>query len=406
MAICSKDTLTAANFDAFGKLRTSSPTTLFDSQLQYNNGPLIWQESLVTGGTATHVNTQNAIKMSVTTTSGSSVIRRTKQYFRYQPGKSQMVFMTAVMGAAKANVRQRIGYFDGYDGLYFEQTSTGLYVAKRTYTSGSAVDTAVLQTSWNLDPMNGTGPSGVTIDTSKAQIFCIDFEYLGVGSVRFGFVIDGKLFYCHQMRHANSVTSVYMRCANLPVSYEITNTGTAASGTDMYQICCSVISEGGFEDSRGLSFSAANIVARNTNTTRLAMLNIRPKNVFNTLTNRGQIYIATINIMASSAPVLWELFYNGTTLANVAWNSVNTNSLVEFDIAATTIDVTNAVLIDSGFCAAAASSSRIATTQTITARLPFTLDITGYVPDIFSLCVTTPTGTGTAQGSITWKEVY
>lgn len=405
MAICSKVPLSTANFDAFGKLRTSSPTTLFDSQLQYNSGPLVWQESLVTGGTATHMPTQDAVKMSITTTSGSSVTRRTKQYFRYQPGKSQMILMTGVMGTAKANVRKRIGYFDGYDGLFFEQTNASLSVVRRTYVSGSAVDTAVAQANWNMDPMNGTGVSGVTLDLSKAQIFVIDLEYLGVGSVRYGFVVDGNLYYCHQMRHANNLTSVYMRTANLPLSYELTATGTVADATDMYQICASVISEGGFEDSRGYVFSANNTASRNTSGTRLPMINIRPKNVFNGLTNRGQIYLVDINIMASSTPVIWEIYYN-PVLTNPSWASVNANSLVEVDVAASAVDVTNAILVDSGFCAAAASASRVATTQSISARLPFTLDITGFVPDIFSLCVTTVTGNGAANGAITWKEVY
>jgi hypothetical protein len=55
-------------------------------------------------------------------------------------------------------------------------------------------ETVVPQTNWNIDKLDGTGISGITLDISKAQILWMDIEWLGLGTVRIGFVINGNLF--------------------------------------------------------------------------------------------------------------------------------------------------------------------------------------------------------------------
>ncbi len=79
------------------------------------------------------------------------------------------------------------------------------------------------------------------------QIIIIDFEWLGVGRVRVGFVIDGLIYYCHYFNHANdsAFDSVYMSTPNLPLRYDIQTDGT--SGSTLDHICSSVMSEGGIE---------------------------------------------------------------------------------------------------------------------------------------------------------------
>ena len=232
--------------DAFGRARTSAPYTLFDSQNRYaKNG--LFSETTATGGTVTYDANASTVLLNVTTSSGSEVVRQTYRSFSYQPGKGLLVMNTFVMPAAQDEQRIRIGYFNTQNGVFLEREGSDIYITRRTYVTGSAVDTRVAQADWNGDKLNGTGDSGFTLDLTKAQIFWEDFEWLGVGSVRAGFVIDGQNIICHTFQNANSLSSVYMTTAILPVRYEITNLAAVTNASTLKQICSTVISEGGYE---------------------------------------------------------------------------------------------------------------------------------------------------------------
>ena len=260
--------LGGTNVDAFGRLRTAAPFTLFDSQNRFGiDGQ--FDTSTSGSGSTSHLANESSVQMSVTTTSGDEVIRETKRVFPYQPGKSLLFLATFVFAARQTNLRQRVGFFGANDGVYFEQNDTDVRFVVRTSTSGSADDTGyVAQADWNVDKLDGTGPSGKTLNVTtspKAQILFMDFEWLGVGTVRCGFVIDGQFIVCHKFHHANDVTSVYMKTAILPIRYEITATDTLSSGTSMKQICSSIVSEGGYQQVAQLSW--ARMTAATTVTT-------------------------------------------------------------------------------------------------------------------------------------------
>lgn len=390
------------NLDAFNRLRISNPVTLFDGTLQYNSLPLFFETVLTGSASVTHLPNESSLKMSCTTASGDKVIRQSKCYIRYQPGKSQLVELTAIMGAKKSNVRQRIGYFDNNNGLFFEQDSTNLKVVRRTYTSGSPVDVAINQSSWNIDKLDGTGASGITLDTSKTQIFLIDFQWLAVGRVRYGFVIDGIIYYCHEMKHANSLTTAYMTTANLPIRYEIENTGVTASSTDMIQICSSVQSEGGFEDEKGITHSASNGITTIGVTTRRPILTIRPSTTFNSITNRGIVLPLAIDLYAQTNSSYFEIVLNGT-LTGASFTSVGTNSIVSFDVSATAIS--GGEIIDGGFIAASATA-RESLQNAIKSKLLLCNDYVGTTTDTLSIVCTSFTGTSNVSGSITFRELY
>ena len=151
------------------------------------------------------------------------------------------------MGAGAANSHQRIGLFDDQNGVFFDQVDGVLGVTIRSYTTGTAVDTHITEASWNIDKMDGTGVSGVTIDTTKTNIFIIDLQWLGVGRVRFGFDIDGMIFWCHEVNNANTRNVVYMSTPRLPIRYEVENTGASSALDDFRQICSTAIAEGVFD---------------------------------------------------------------------------------------------------------------------------------------------------------------
>jgi hypothetical protein len=394
-----------AQRDAFARLRVSEPVTTFDNQFQYRLQPLLWESILTNGGTAAAQANASSVLLTVST-NGDQVVRQSHRYFRYQPGKSQFIAMTAVMGALKANTRQRIGYFDAQNGVFFQQDGTNLAVVQRSFTSGSAVDTVVTQANWNIDKLNGTGPSGITVDMSKAQIFVIDFQWLGVGRVRVGFDINGTIYYGHQFKNGNAIGSVYMTTANLPVRYELAMTG-ATTATTMTQICQSVVSEGGFEDVRGLFFTASNGANSISVTTRRPVMSIRPKATFAGLTNRGLIEPLQVETLVGGGNALVEVVYQGT-LTGASFSSVDPNSLTESDTSATAISGGTVIL--SFYVPAATGAARNEVSNplgTLVGKLQaITLDAAGTVPDNLSVVVTSFTGAVTASGGFNWKEIY
>jgi hypothetical protein len=231
--------------DAFGRIRVAQPLTLFDSSHRYRDNGL-WNTSTASGGTAVFMPNEGLVNLNVTTTSGSQVLRETAKVFSYQPGKSLLVLNTFVMAPAQTNLRQRVGYFGTDNGIYIQLNDSTLSFVERSLVTGIVSETVVNQASWNADTLDGNGPSGLTLDITKAQIMFMDIEWLGEGTVRIGFIINGIFIVCHRFNHANLITTTYITTASLPLRYEITNQGTAVPST-LKQVCSTVISEGGYE---------------------------------------------------------------------------------------------------------------------------------------------------------------
>ena len=382
--------------DAFARVRVSDPVTIFDAGHQYNVNPLMWDTGLSSGtGAVTHIPNKSAARLSTGgTASGAKAVLQTKVYHRYQPGKSQLIMCTAALGNPKANVRKRYGYFDANNGVFFEQTSDGVAVVLRSEVSGAVVDTRVEQRDWSLAP-------NLAVDFSKAQIFLFDLEWLGVGRVRFGIVLGGRIIYVHEFTHVNTLSGPYMTTANLPVRAEIENTGVAASESALAQICCAVISEGGQEDDRAFLFSASNGVTSVAVTTRRAVLTIRPKLTFNDITNRAQVVPTEVSL-ATSANAYYEVVLNGVLGGTPSWVSVNDESVVERDIAGTT--VTGGTVVETGFVTTAGGASRGQGLNGILGRLPLVLNAAGDTADTLSIVLTSFTGTANVNASVTWRE--
>ena len=320
--------------DAFGRLRVSEPFTMFDSSYRYGDNQL-WSTATATGGTAVYNTPQGLMDLNVTTTSGSSVQRQTTKVFSYQPGKSLLVMTTFVCAAPKANLDQKVGYYNTDNGFFLEQDGLTTYFVERSIVSGAVTNTRVAQADWNVDPMDGTGPSGITLDISKAQILWMDLEWLGVGTVKMGFVINGSFYICHTWNHANLITSTYITTASLPLSCEITNTGTTASASTFKQICATVISEGGYalsglQQSVGTPVTAAKVLT--TAGTFYPVVSLRLKT-----TRLDSISIVTaISLLGSgnNETFRWEVRAAGTTTGG-SWVSAGPNSSIEYNLTGT-----------------------------------------------------------------------
>jgi len=318
--------------DAFGRIRMSEPYTLFDSQNRYIKDPQ-FDEALTGSGTATLVANEGTVDMDITTASGDKVIRQTKRRFPYQPGKSLFVMATFVMGAAQTGLRQRVGYFDTDNGVFLQQDDAELSFVLRSYVTGSVVDTRkVAKSSWNVDKFDGTGPSKLTLDITKAQIVFFDFEWLGVGSVRCGFVINGKLYLAHVFHNSNIISTTYMTTAVLPVRYEIEAKAGIASAAKLKQICSTVVSEGGYQQKTALQW------ARMTTDTTLST-SFEPLVSIKLNSSRlGAVVLpARFAVLPQTSPADYEVaLIKNATLTSASYTT-GTFSNVDFDVAATAL---------------------------------------------------------------------
>ncbi len=328
---------TGTAVDAFGRARVSMPLTLFDSSHRFKDNGL-WSTSNTATATYAHNANAGIITLSLDTTANAEVVRETTKVFSYQPGKSLQIMNTFVFNSPKANLRQRVGYYGAQNGIYLEQDGTNIYWVERSYSTGALVETRVAQADWNTDPLDGTGPSRLTLDLTKAQIQFIDVEWLGLGTVRCGFVINGQLIHTHSFHHANVIDSTYMTTASLPCRYEIKNTGVTASSSVMKQVCTTVISEGGYE-LRGAQQSVGTPVQTpktlTTAGTYYPIVSLQLKS-----TNLDGIAILTalsiLGINSNPCSVAWRVIRNGT-LTSPSWTPGSADGSVEYDTSATGI---------------------------------------------------------------------
>lgn len=395
-----------ANLDSFSRLRISNPLTLFNAQMTYDLVPLLYEQiTNGSGATITHDTTNRCALMTFSSTpTGGKSYMQSFEYLPYQPGKSQLVFVTFNMISGVPNVTKFAGLSDGTNGFEFQvANSTNQFTI---YSASGNGNETVTQANWNLDKLDGTGPSGIVLDISKAQILVIDFQALYVGRVRMGFDIGGSIIYCHEFLHSNMSVHPYIQTANLPVRCGMTSTATVT--TTMNFICSSVISEGGVEDSDkfGYTFVQSGSVTAGSGT-RTHLLSLRPKTTFNGFSNRTRVVYIDVELFVTGIkPVRWELCIGQAISGTTTYNDVNsTYSSVEYNTAGT-ISGSPVIVIDSGWVAASGASPGLVN-NTVVSRYPMTLDSAGAIRALgtLTLLVTGIGGSSDCSGGIKFKEI-
>lgn len=394
----------SGSVDAFSRLRVSQPANIFENQFTYNLSSLVFEQiTNGSGATITHDATNRMALMTFSSTAtGGKAYMQSYEYIPYQAGRSQLVFMTFNFIETKANTLKFAGYSDGVNGIEFQLNGTTKQFT--VYSASSNGNETVTQTNWNIDKLDGTGVSGLTLDITKTQILAIDLQALYVGRVRVGFDIDGVIYFVHQFEHSNKVIYPYIQSANLPIRCGMTCSGTVS--TTMNFICCSVASEGGDSEIRGRSFTAeGNVTAGNG--TRTHILSIRPKTTFNSITNRIKFDLEGIDfLITGSNPILWELCIGQAISGTTTFNDVNTTySAFQFNTAGT-ISGSPALVIASGYISATATAKG-STPAKVDQKYPITLDASGAVRSLgtLSLIVTAFTGTSACRTVMNWREI-
>jgi hypothetical protein len=396
------------NLDAFSRLRVSQPVTAFSSQFTYNLNPLLFEQiASGTGATVTHdTSNRNTLLTFASTPTGGQAYMQSYEFIPYQPSKSQLVFITFSMVAGVANTLKFAGLSDGNNGIEFQLNGTTPQFV--IYSDTTLGDQTVVQSSWNLDKLDGTGTSGITLDVTKTQILVIDFQALYVGRVRVGFDIGGQIIYCHEFLHANVVEHPYIQTANLPVRVGMTCTATVS--TTMRFICSAVVSEGGIDSAAlfGYDFAVSNSTDVSVTTSATHILSIRPKTTFNSLTNRIKLIPTGIDIIITSSgsnTVFWELVI-GQTLTSATAADVNTTFSGTEVLTGGTLSG-SPIVIDSGY-ATSSNQSKAAFDSTLSTRYPLTLNAAGANRDLGQLTLRATSivgGTFNCRAVLKFKEI-
>jgi hypothetical protein len=403
--------------DAFGRARVSQPVTLFDSFHRYqDNGKSGTANS--SGTTVTHDANSSSVLCNVGTANNNYVYRESNRVFAYQPGKSLQIMQTFVLAPAQTGLRQRYGYFNADNGIFLEQDGHNIYFVKRSKSTGTVVETRVAKADWNMDTMDGSNvgptpdgtpvsnrnPSGFTLDLSKSQILWHDIEWLGVGSVRCGFVVNGKFVHCHTWNHANMLDTTYMTTACLPVRCEIENTRPTTNTSNLRIICSTVISEGGYQLS-GRPRTAGQLPNSNytmaTVGTYYPVVAIRLKSE----TPDAIVIPKNISLMAkggNGTTQKWSIV-SGATVTGGSWVSAGTDSAVQYNITGTAM--TGGTYLRSGYVYQAQQGSGPASLKDGEFVLQLERNNFTNSNTTFILAVTPGGSNDTCVGSIDWEEV-
>lgn len=402
----------SASGDAFGRFRVAPPKTLFNSKQIFDNQPQHWDEAYVSGsaGMATnHTTARASTIITYTTGSVSHYARQTFQRFNYESGKSQHIIMSGILTASGGgtHIKTAIGYFDDADGVYIQDDEGVLTVACRSSVSGSPVNVEVTQPNWNIDKLDGTGASGITLDKSKANAFVFDLEWLAVGVVRYGILQpSGSILYFHRIENANVHAAVYMSTPNLPCRYEIESLNTAGATSTIEAICTTVISEGG---TGGLgvphyeSTTIAGHVDCDVDNTLYAVLGIKLKAAY-IGTDIQTIGVHLIDIQANNE-FEWLLIHNPTVASTFTYANI-TNSALQSAKGALANTVTigsGAVVLAGGFGVSANRAGSAGGSVDSAIKLGSAID--GTVDELVLCC--RPIGGSTSldiEGGITWTE--
>lgn len=394
--------------DSYGKLKVVNPLTLLDLRFYstgLNTNPVlsVTESSNATYYTSTIETDTSSVLIAKVTGGGADghFKSQSRRYAVYQPGKSMLINLTGILKVGtNTDVTTRIGYFDDNNGLFFQHINGVVSVVLRNNTS----DTPIPSTSWNIDAMDGTGTSGMTLNVAFEQFYIIEFAWLGVGGIRFGILHHDEVHFCHIISNANTLTAPYMSNPNLPVRYELSGSTNDSEGS-MLQGCASVISEGGYNPI-GRIFSAGNsTVIAVTNSVEVPLLMLMGNNNYyhHTVIPQSISVLSTTNNDPIIVRVRLYLSGASTGLTPTWINATSTYSVIKHAVAFTgTFAAGTSIVIsqENVYSRSNFSINNLANTFT-----QLSSDV-GNVSDIILVTAIGLTATASVVASMTWQEIY
>lgn len=381
--------------DAFSRLRVSNPDSMFDAVFKYDKQPLLFWESTSLSATITHLGNNPSVELLCSTTNGSSAVFQTRNYLQYSPGKSLMLLITGSLVETKTGVTKRLGYFSVNDGVFFELSDSTLSVVRRTKVSGSVVNNTVNQSSWNLDKLDGTGTSGITVDVTKQLIFVIDLQWLGSGRIRFGFSISGSIVYCHEILNSNILTTPYSRTGKLPIRFEISNASTSSS--TLRVTCISAVIEGGAHWDgiyRTVNSGTTPISFSSSSTKPIISLRKKSANI------EELVQLLSVSLFSGSSDDFLVSLIKNPTLTGASW--VDLSGYCQKDVSATALS--GGIELYSDYIRGSVSTPSVSGANDLTESIIAFIGDDNGTSEILTLAATNLTTSASAYGRINYLE--
>ena len=391
---------TDAQLDTFGRMRISTPRVLGSFIFRDDLLPVHWEQITSNGGTVTHQLASSSALLAPGVNANAEAIMQTKRYWTYQPGQSQQIIMTTIVGTGSTNVIKEFGYGDNNNGLFFQQSGTNVNVVKRSSVSGTPVNNVVSQSAWNLDVFDGShsanNPSGLLYEPMNINAYIIDFQWSGAGHARFGFDMSGSYFPVHKFNFANTIREAYMRTPALPIRFKVMNNGVPASPNSLSQVCSAVVTEGVVEQVGFTTAGDNGPTAATVSTSLTSVLAVRLKSAY----NRRSVFIRAMSVLNTGLKdAQWKLLLNPVMASSfTTFASQSNGSSVEFSKENIVVSDVNTIAA-TGFCL-----SNSETNEQFMAILPVVANFSG-TSDIVVLAVKATSVTTDVFGIIKTIEI-
>ena len=313
---------------AFGDMRVAELTPVAMLTFTYNiNGDIV-TTSTTNGGSVAQQDAL-AVVSSSTDVAGSGEMR-SRDLIHYRNGLGAMTRYTAIFTSGVANSQQTAGVGNAQDGFFFGFNGTSFGILHRKNNS----DTWIPQASWNVDPLDGNGPSGMTIDPTKLNVYEIVYKWLGGGQIEFFCenTSGGAFIPLHRIEYSNQHTSPSIYNPSLPLSIAASNTGNNSN------IQVKTASMAGFIEGKDEKLGPVNAYeATSSHSSETAIFHLRNKATYLGQDNRVVSFLKQFSVGNDTTRMAtFRIYLNATLTGTASWSDVNgDDSVMEVDTAQT-----------------------------------------------------------------------
>lgn len=212
-----------------------------------------------------------------------------------------------------------------------------------TITGVPATDSWTNQEDWSVDKMDGTGASGVALDTTKGNVYQIRYQWLGYGLISF-YVENpstGEFQLVHKIEYANAHTAPSLDNPTLPLTLEVRNFGNTSNLTISSSSMSGFIE--GKERDLGPNFGADRLFTIGNVTSEEPILTIRNKQIYQGSINQVRVlpeFITLIsNLNDARADTTFRIYIDATGENGCSYSDISTSSsVVEVDTTSADFD--------------------------------------------------------------------
>lgn len=296
--------------------------------LRANGGKAhIHQFDITTGGTGTATITLNGVAVNVSIASADTQVVATTIAAASFPG-----WTVEQVGNCIKFLSQSLGVLAGA----FTYSGTGAATASVLQTGVAQTENWTNQSEFNIDKLDGTGPSKMIIDTSKLNIFQCHFRWLGAGEIRWAIEdsITGDMVYFHHEHYSNRNTEPHLDNPSFRIGYIAANL-SASTITDAHTFGSSMMAaQEGVEKDTAFTSATGSSKSSLNNILYHGLISVRNTIIYQSRINLRKVKLKHFSVACqSNDPVQIYLVLNATKSITHSWNQVAPFSCVIADVA-------------------------------------------------------------------------